>query len=306
MRDCLSMVCIRAVIIMANIAIHIDNLTVFYRQLLALEKVSASIPQGELVAIVGPNGAGKSTLVKSIMQQCKSSCGCVKVLGTDPKSIAYLPQSQQIDRKFPITVREFISAGAWNRIGFWGRLTGAENTLLMQALAQVNLDGVEDRQISSLSDGQFQRVLFARMLMQDADVLLLDEPFNAIDAQTTEDLVNVIKHCQSKGKTVIAVIHDLLLVQRFFPTTLLLATKLIAYGKTESVMTPTNLAKAGYQYFNHEAHQPATITNSQASASQASNSSIQMDAYPVAGAHISAVESSNTSEEPILRANYDS
>jgi len=284
---------------MSNIAIHIDNLTVYYRQLLALEKVSASIEKGELVAIVGPNGAGKSTLVKSIMQQCKTSCGCVKVLGDDPSSIAYLPQSQQIDRKFPITVREFISAGAWNRIGFWGRLTGVENTLLLQALEQVNLNGVQDRQISSLSDGQFQRVLFARMLMQDADVLLLDEPFNAIDAQTTEDLVNVIKHCQSQGKTVIAVIHDLLLVQRFFPTTLLLATNLIDYGKTASVMTPANLAKAGYQYFHHAQQHPLSMEGNQTEGSDG-------PFFPTVDTHVNVVKTSNTSEQPILRANYDS
>lgn len=291
---------------MSNIAINIDNLTVYYRNLLALDSVSAKIEKGELVAIVGPNGAGKSTLVKSIMQQCKSSCGCVKVLGDDPKSIAYLPQSQQIDRKFPITVREFISAGAWNRIGFWGRLTGQENKLLMQSLAQVNLEGVEDRQISSLSDGQFQRVLFARMLMQDADVLLLDEPFNAIDAQTTEDLVNVIKHCQSSGKTVIAVIHDLLLVQRFFPKTLLLATKMIAYGETDLVMTPERLAQAGYQYWNHAVKQHANELNSNNSISNSMEFDNSTYICPIAAAQSKALEQGNISEETISRANYDS
>ena len=235
---------------MTNTAINIVDLTVYYRDSLALDQVSTSIQKGELLAVVGPNGAGKSTLIKSIMQQLKPYSGCVELAGVNPKSIAYLPQSNQIDRKFPISVCEFVSAGAWKRTGFWRRFCCLEKIDLEQALIKVNLKGFEDRQINTLSDGQFQRVLFARMLMQDAEILLLDEPFNAIDAQTTEELIEVINHCQQEGKTVIAVIHDLLLVQRFFPNTMLLATQLIANGKTELVMTPENLAKAGYQYWN--------------------------------------------------------
>lgn len=108
-----------------------------------------------------------------------------------------------------------------------------------------------ERQINQLSGGQFQRMLFARMLLQDADILLLDEPFGGIDAQTTELLMRVIQACQQQGKTVIAVIHDLALVQRYFPTTLLIATHLIASGKTSDVLTQQYLLQAGYQHFAH-------------------------------------------------------
>ncbi|PSU45286.1 ABC transporter ATP-binding protein [Photobacterium frigidiphilum] len=232
--------------------INITNLSVHYRESLALDKVSVFIEEGELIAVVGPNGAGKSTLLKSIMQQLKLSTGCIDLGHRCLKDIAYLPQSHQIDRQFPITVREFVSAGSWQRISFWRAFGCTEQRLLQEALQKVNLIGVDDRQISTLSGGQFQRMLFARMLMQDADILLLDEPFNAIDAQTTEDLMTVIHDCQRKGKTILAVIHDLALVRRFFPNVMLIATQLIASGTTETVMTGENLAKAGYQYLSSE------------------------------------------------------
>jgi len=228
--------------------INIVDLSVSYKKSLALDKVSTAIHKGELIAVVGANGAGKSTLLKCIMQQLQPSSGYIDLGKLTPKDIAYLPQSHQVDRQFPITVREFVSAGAWRRISFWRVFDRTEQLLLQQALHQVNLVGVEERQIHTLSGGQFQRMLFARMLMQDADILLLDEPFNAIDAQTTKELMAVIHDCQGKGKTVITVIHDLALVQRFFPNVMLLATRLIASGKTESVMTAENLSQAGYQH----------------------------------------------------------
>ncbi|MFT5880186.1 MAG: zinc/manganese transport system ATP-binding protein, partial [Moritella sp.] len=231
--------------------IHINDLTVHYRHSLALSHITTNIADGDLVAIVGANGAGKSTLLKSIMQQLKASSGHIDLGDLGLNNIAYLPQSSQIDRSFPITVSEFVSAGAWQRTSFWRAFSRQEQRLLQQALAKVNLNGMASRQISQLSGGQFQRMLFARMLLQDADILLLDEPFGAIDAQTTEDLMQVIHNCQAQGKTVIAVNHDLALVQRYFPNTLLIATELIAAGKTADVLTQANLIQAGYQYFAH-------------------------------------------------------
>lgn len=231
--------------------IKINDLSVSYQENVALSQISTTINDGELVAIVGPNGAGKSTLLKSIMQQLSTESGSIDLDGLDLKNIAYLPQSSQIDRKFPITVTEFVSAGAWQRCSFWRIFSRNEQRLLQQALAKVDLENMAERQISQLSGGQFQRMLFARMLLQDANILLLDEPFGAIDAQTTELLMAVIKECQAQGKTVIAVIHDLALVQRYFPATLLVATNLIAAGKTADVLTQKHLLKAGYQHFAH-------------------------------------------------------
>ena len=278
---------------MTHTTINIADLTVYYRDSLALDRVSASIQKGELLAVVGPNGAGKSTLIKSIMQQLKPTSGCVELAGADPKSIAYLPQSHQIDRKFPISVREFVSAGAWKRTGFWRKFCCLEEADLKEALTKVNLSGIEERQINTLSDGQFQRVLFARMLMQDADILLLDEPFNAIDAQTTEELMEVINHCQQSGKTVIAVIHDLLLVQRFFPNTMLLATQLIAHGKTDDVMTVENLAQAGYQYWNNAVNNQASTVSTAINSASSNNK----DVFPIADARRTRMEKENDKQK---------
>ena len=262
--------------------INITDLTVYYRESLALDKVSVAIHKGALLAVIGPNGAGKSTLLKCIMQQLTPRSGYLE-LGVSPKAIAYLPQSHQIDRQFPISVAEFVSAGAWPRTGFWRAFGQTEQGALKKALAQVNLVGVDDRQINTLSGGQFQRMLFARMLMQDAEILLLDEPFTAIDAQTTQDLMAVINHCQQAGKTVIAVIHDLTLVERFFPQVILLATRLIASGQRESVMTSANLMQAGYHYENNLEHKnssalksitPAQLPSSQLPCSQVPGSQV--------------------------------
>ncbi|WP_017223136.1 metal ABC transporter ATP-binding protein [Moritella dasanensis] len=231
--------------------IKINNLNVYYQNDIALSNISTTLDDGDLVAIVGPNGAGKSTLLKSIMQQITIKSGSIDLGDLSLKHIAYLPQSSQIDHTFPITVTEFVSAGAWQRTRFWRAFSRQEQRLLQQALAKVNLVDMAERQISQLSGGQFQRMLFARMLLQDAKILLLDEPFSAIDAQTTALLMTVINECQQQGKTIIAVIHDLALVQRYFPSTLLVATELIASGKTKDVLTQVNLVNAGYQHFSH-------------------------------------------------------
>lgn len=229
--------------------ISLSNFTFFYRHNIALDAISCTINDGDLVAIVGPNGAGKSTLLKALMKQITPTTGEVCLGLYTMKDIAYLPQSSHIDRNFPITVEEFISAGAWRRSSFWRRFTQEEYHKMAQALVTVQLSGMEKRQISELSGGQFQRMLFARMLLQDAQILLLDEPFAAIDAQTSEDLMAVIKRCQQQGKTVIAVMHDLSLVARYFPTTILIATQLVASGDTKTVLQSYYLQQAGYQAY---------------------------------------------------------
>ncbi|QFI36837.1 metal ABC transporter ATP-binding protein [Moritella marina ATCC 15381] len=250
--------------------IKIKSLSVYYQNNIALSNISTTLDDGDLVAIVGPNGAGKSTLLKSIMQQITIKSGSIDLGDLSLKNIAYLPQSSQIDHTFPITVTEFVSAGAWQRTSFWRVFSKHEQHLLKQALAKVDLEDMAGRQISQLSGGQFQRMLFARMLLQNAEILLLDEPFGGVDAQTTELLMRVVQECQQQGKTVIAVIHDLALVQRYFPTTLLVATNLIAAGKTADVLTQQYLLQAGYQHFAYCAvhnsfNNPATSIEKRAS-----------------------------------------
>lgn len=158
----------------------IDNLTVSYRQHPALHHISGQFLAGALSAVIGPNGSGKSTLLKSIVGLLKASGGGVR---TDiPRNrIAYLPQISEIDRSFPMLVRDCVLLGCWNAVGAWGGLSRDMLARADAAIRSVGLEGFERRAVGSLSSGQFQRVLFARLLMQDADLILLDEPFNAMD-----------------------------------------------------------------------------------------------------------------------------
>ncbi|WP_028862714.1 metal ABC transporter ATP-binding protein [Psychromonas aquimarina] len=226
--------------------IKISQLTVHYQNIPALENINTEIHQGEMLAVVGANGAGKSTLLKAVMGQLKPAAGCVEFQKYGLKNIAYLPQSQKVDRSFPITVKEFVSAGTWRKTGLWRAFTPLLNKQLSACLSQVGLKNSEHKQIGELSGGQFQRMLFARMLIQDAQILILDEPFNSVDMHTTRDLAAVIQACHAAGKTVIAVIHDMHLVKQYFPEALLLAGRLIAKGPTEQVLTQDNMCKAGF------------------------------------------------------------
>ncbi|RUQ35889.1 MAG: ABC transporter ATP-binding protein [Candidatus Competibacteraceae bacterium] len=225
-------------------AIRLDNLTVCYDRHPAVHHLSGAFPDGSLTAIVGPNGAGKSTLLKAIMGMLPTTTGRIDHVALTRADIAYLPQQAQIDRQFPITVLDVVLLGHWQRIGMLGAVTAALREQANAALAAVGLADFGRRLIHSLSAGQFQRVLFARMLLQEARLILLDEPFTAIDARTTADLLEVVQSWHAERRTVIAVLHDLEQVRAHFPETLLLARSGIAWGRTAEVLTPTNLHRA--------------------------------------------------------------
>lgn len=224
--------------------ITFENLTLGYELHPAVHHLNLKIPAPSMLALVGPNGAGKSTLLKGIMGQLQPLEGRICLNGADRRRIAYLPQLSQVDRSFPITVDELVSLGAWHQTGPFGRLRSKHKKRVNEALEQIGLKGFEKRLISTLSGGQMQRVLFARVLMQESDVILLDEPFTGVDSKTTLDLIAQIQRWYHSGKTVIAVLHELELVKRFFPSTLLLSRSPIAYGVTEEVLTDENLRRA--------------------------------------------------------------
>ncbi len=224
-------------------AISLENLTVSYRRHPALHHVNGCFEEGSLTAVVGPNGAGKSTLLKSILGLIHCDSGHITTHATVRK-IAYLPQQAEIDCSFPITVLDCVLIGYWKEKGL---LRGMSKDMIAkagEALAAVGLTGFSDRALSTLSAGQFQRVLFARILLQDADVILLDEPFNAIDARTTNDLLMIIRVWHQEGRTVIAVLHDYEQVRRMFPQSLLLARDVVAWGNTNDVLCEENLIRA--------------------------------------------------------------
>jgi zinc/manganese transport system ATP-binding protein len=225
--------------------IVLENLTVTYDRRPAVHHLDGRFGQGSLTAVVGPNGAGKSTLIKAIVGVLNPAEGTVQCEGIDRRrDIAYLPQQAEIDRSFPITVADTVATGAWHVIGPLGGITPAVRDEISTALAAVGLEGFERRTIGSLSAGQFQRVLFARLLLQRAPVILLDEPFTAIDARTTADLLDLVHRWHREAKTVIAVLHDFEQVREHFPNTLLLARELIGWGATQDVLTPANLLVA--------------------------------------------------------------
>ena len=172
-------------------SIQLNNLTLAYERHPAVHHLTATIAQGEWLAIVGPNGAGKSTLLNAMAGLTTADEGSIE--GLCPDTVAYLPQQTQLDKSFPITVFELVATGLWAELGFSKSLSRPQHKQCEDAIAAVGLQGFEHRMINTLSGGQLQRSLFARVLLQDQAVILLDEPFNAIDAKTLSDLTQVIK-----------------------------------------------------------------------------------------------------------------
>ncbi len=227
-----------------NTALAFQNLTLGYDRHPAVHHLQAEIAQGSLTAVVGPNGAGKSTLLKGVIGALEPLEGRVAFGSLSRKDIANLPQQSDIDRTFPLSVVDLVAMGLWREIGPFGWLGRERRARVDAAIAAVGLTGFESRPIGSLSGGQMQRALFARLLLQDARLVLLDEPFTAIDARTAADLIDVVRRWHGEGRTVLAVLHDVETVRMHFPETLLLARKLVAYGPTEQVLTAENQFRA--------------------------------------------------------------
>jgi zinc/manganese transport system ATP-binding protein len=220
------------------------NLTLGYERHPAVHHLSGAVEKGALVAVVGPNGAGKSTLFKGIVGFIKPLAGSIERNGLDTHDIAYLPQIADIDRSFPISVYDMVAMGLWRRRGLFGGIGNKDHVAIEAAIAAVGLTGFEQRTIGTLSGGQMQRMLFARLLLQDAKLIVLDEPFTAIDAKTSADLLNLVRRWHSEQRTVLAALHDIDLVKASFPQSLLLAREPVAWGATRDVLTAENLNKA--------------------------------------------------------------
>jgi len=237
-------------------ALSFHNLTLGYDRHPAVHHITGDVARGALLAIVGPNGAGKSTLLKGIVGELKPLSGSLDLDGLTKRDIAYLPQVIEIDRSFPISVFDCVAMGLWHKIGAWRGLDARGRDAVIHALATVDLVELADRPVGSLSGGQFQRVLFARLLLQDAAVILLDEPFRAVDTKTVAHLIALIERWHHEGRTVLAALHDIEQVRAHFPRTLLLAREVVAWGDTRKVLTPANLTKSRQltEAFDEHAH----------------------------------------------------
>ena len=237
----------------AGTAIRFEDVTLGYGRRPAVHHLDGALAAGSLTAVVGPNGAGKSTLLKGVVGTLKPLAGHIHVRAAR-KGIAYLPQAAELDRSFPLAVYDLVAMGLWARSGIFGGIGRADRTRIEEAVAAVGLTGFERRPVSTLSGGQMQRALFARLLLQDAAVILLDEPFTAIDAKTTADLLEVVRRWHGEARTVVAVLHDMELVRRVFPDTLLIAREPIAWGATAAVLRPENLLDARRMMEAHDPH----------------------------------------------------
>ena len=232
--------------------IEVHNLTLAYQGHPAVHHVTGRFLPGSLTAIVGPNGAGKSTLLGALSGQLKAIEGSIRFGQQDAghfrqseaSNLAYLPQQSSIDREFPVRVLDVVLLGAWRELKSFSRVTSAMRERATSVLEAVGLVGFERRFIGELSVGQMQRVLFARLLMQDSPIILLDEPFNALDTRTASDLLEVVLNWHRQARTVIVVLHDMNMVRTYFPETLLLAREVIAWGGSAEALSAENLARA--------------------------------------------------------------
>jgi len=234
----------------------IDSLRVNYRKHLALDGVSFATSCGNRVALVGPNGAGKSTLLKAIAGLVPRSAGSIRWRGSAVKrwsrEFAYLPQREEVDWSFPITVRGLVEMGRYPQTGLWGRFSDEDAAAVDKALAALDLEALQQRQIRELSGGQQQRAFLARALAQEAHVLLLDEPFTGLDRNASRQLGDLLGKLAHEGRLVIASHHDLATAPRLFDEALLLATRPVAFGPAAEVLSEANLDRAFGQVSDHD------------------------------------------------------
>ncbi len=226
-------------------AVEVQDLTVAYREQPALWDVDLTVPSGVLLAIVGPNGAGKTTLLKAILGLLRPVAGQVLVFGQpvvqQRRRISYVPQRGSVDWDFPTSVLDVVMMGTYGELGWIRRPGRRERERALAALEQVGMRELSDRQISQLSGGQQQRVFLARALVQDADIYLMDEPFQGVDALTERAIVTLLQQLRAQGKTVIAVHHDLQTVPEYFDWVMLLNVRRIACGPVAQVFNEHNL-----------------------------------------------------------------
>lgn len=227
-------------------AIEVSGLSVAYENKRVLSNIYLKIEPGFIYGLIGPNGAGKSTLFKAILQQVEANAGSIRIHGKDAAtqltSVAYVPQRDDVDWLFPATVTDVVSMGRFPHKRMLEALNAVDHDLIEQALNSMDISTLRKRQIGELSGGQQQRVFLARALCQQADILLMDEPFVGVDIKTEQRIIEILKSLAAEGKTILVVHHDLDSVQAYFDRVILINHKLMAYGDTARVFTKENIS----------------------------------------------------------------
>lgn len=229
-------------------AIEVEHLSVSYFETTALEDVSLNILSGQLVGIIGPNGAGKSTFIKALIELIPAQAEKITLLGqtidATRTQIAYVPQRSVIDWDFPIRVIDAVLIGCYPKLGLFKRLNKHHRAFASACLERVGMSEFADRQIGELSGGQQQRVFLARALAQEAELLLLDEPFVGVDVVSERVIIDLLRTLRDEGKTIIVVHHDLSKAADYFDELLLLNKTVIAYGRPEEVLQADTIEEA--------------------------------------------------------------
>lgn len=223
-------------------AITLENVTLAWKDKPILKNISGSFEQGSLTAVLGPNGAGKSTLIKGMVGLLKPLSG--KITYHPHLSKALLPQLSEVDRNFPMTVYDLVAMGAWRHVGLLRRYSREMRYRIEAAIDRVGLSTFAQSLVGELSGGQFQRALFARLMLTDAQIFILDEPFASVDTYTRDDLLCIIRDWQWEGRTVISVLHDMDIARKDFDRCLLLSREVVAWGASCDVVTDENLSVA--------------------------------------------------------------
>ncbi len=228
-------------------SIEVKGLSVSYEKNRVLTNIFLNVESSNVYGVIGPNGAGKSTLFKSILGLIDINSGDINVLGNDiaevRKRVAYVPQKDDVDWSFPATVMDVVMQGRYPHKKILQRLNDEDKAIAMQALEDIGITDLADRQIGQLSGGQQQRVFIARALCQQAEVFFLDEPFVGVDNLTEEIIIGLLKKLAEEGKTLLVVHHDLSTVEQYFDKVILLNQRLIAYGDTDTTFTKENMSR---------------------------------------------------------------
>ena len=229
-------------------ALSISGLNFAYRDSLVLRDVSLDLPQGVVLGIVGPNGAGKSTLMKTVVGLLKPARGTITCFGQPlPKvrrRVGYMRQASSVDWDFPTTVSDVVLMGTYGGLGWFRRPGRKERDVAAAALERVGIPHLANRPISQLSGGERQRTFLARLLAQQSDLLLLDEPFAGVDAASQETITNVLHGLRDEGRTVVIVHHDLATVPTLCDWTCLLSRTVMGFGPTKEVFTDETVKRA--------------------------------------------------------------